>query len=190
VPTPDKTSREAIVAAGRELVERDGIEGLTMTAVAARVGVQPPSLYKRVRDRSELMSLVVAASIDDLSSRMEAQQQPDPRARLIALAGAIRGFAHERPVGYTLVFGTHGSPPAEAGALRRSVTPLLDAVAEITGPEHALDGARLLTAWATGYLTMELANRLQMGGDIDAAWDWGLTRIVAALNTQNGASGD
>lgn len=181
MPTPDKTSRDAIVAAGRELIERDGIEGLTMTAVAERVGVQPPSLYKRVRDRAELISLVVGASIDDLSERMEAQRQSDPRNRLIALAGVIRAFAHERPVGFALVFGAHGAPRPEAGALRRSVTPLMDAVAEITGQEHALDGARLLTAWATGYLTMELADRLRMGGDLDAAWQWGLARIVAAL---------
>ena len=181
MPTPDKTSRGAIVAAGRELVERDGIDGLTMAAVALRVGVQPPSLYKRVRDRGELISLVVGASIDDLTARMEAQNQTDPRARLIALADVLRTFAHERPVGYALVFGTHSAPPPESGAVRRSVTPLLDAVAAITGPEHALDGARLLTAWATGYLTMELADRLRMGGDLDAAWNWGLARIVAAL---------
>lgn len=181
MPTPDKTSREAIVAAGRELIERDGVDGLTMAAVAAWVGVQPPSLYKRVRDRGELISLVVGASIDDLTARMEAQQQPDPRARLIALADVMRAFAHERPVGYALVFGAHRAPPPETDAVRRSVTPLLDAVTAITGPEHALDGARLLTGWATGYLTMELADRLRLGGDIDAAWSWGLARIVSAL---------
>lgn len=181
MPTPDKTSRDAIVAAGRELVERDGIDGLTMAAVAQRVGVQPPSLYKRVRDRGELISLVVGASIDELTARLEAQHQSDPRARLIGLANVLRDFAHERPVGYALVFGTHRAPPPESGAVRRSITPLLDAVAAITGPEHALDGARLLTAWATGYLTMELADRLRMGGDLDAAWSWGLDRIVSAL---------
>jgi len=181
MPTPDKTSRDAIVAAGRELIERHGIDGLTMAAVAARVGVQPPSLYKRVRDRGELISLVVEASIDDLTTRMEAQRQADPRVRLIALADVMRAFAHERPVGYTLVFGMHGAPPPETDAVRRSVTPLLEAVTAITGPEHGLDGARLLTAWATGYLTLELADRLRLGGDLDAAWNWGLARIVSAL---------
>jgi len=181
MPTPDKTSRAAIVAAGRELVERDGVAGLTMAAVAQRVGVQPPSLYKRVRDREELLSLVVAASIDDLTERMAAQRQPDPRERLISLAGVVRDFAHERPVGFALVFGAHGAPPPDSEAVRRSVSPLLDAVAELTGPEHALDGARMVTAWATGYLTLERTDRLRLGGDIDAAWTWGLNRIVAAL---------
>ena len=183
MPTPDKTSRDAIIAAARELIEQDGVDGLAMAAVANRVGVQPPSLYKRVRDRGELISLVVGASIDDLTARMEAQRQPDPRERLIALADVLRAFAHERPVGFALVFGTHKAPPPDTDAVQRSVTPLLDAVTALTGPEHALDGARLLTAWATGYLTMELADRLRLGGDLDAAWNWGLARIVAALES-------
>lgn len=182
MPTPEKTTRAAIVEAGRALVEQYGVAGITMQAVADAVGVRAPSLYKRVRDRDELLSLVVAATIDDLSARLESQQQPDPRERVMAIADVLRAFAHERPVGYTLVFGAHGAPRPEPAASVRSVTPLMDAVAELTGSAHALDGARLLTAWATGFLTMELADRLRMGGDIDAAWRWGLERVVSALD--------
>ncbi|CAN5198527.1 TetR/AcrR family transcriptional regulator [soil metagenome] len=181
MPTPEKTSREAIVAAGRDLIERDGVVGLTMQAVADRVGVRAPSLYKRVRDRNELLGLVVAASIGDLTARMSAQQQPQPRDRLVALGSVLREFAHEYPVGYSLVFGAHGAPRPELSAAQATVAPVLTAVEELTGPEHALDGARLLTAWATGFLTMELADRLQMGGDIESAWAWGLQRIVGAI---------
>lgn len=152
-----------------------------MQAVAQRVGVRAPSLYKQVRDRTELLELVVAANMGDLTMRMSSQQQDDPGDRLTALAEVLRAFAHERPVGYTLVFGAHGAPRPEPSSAARTVAPLMDAVAAITGPEHALDGARLLTAWATGFLTMELGDRLQMGGDLDAAWAWGLERIVAGL---------
>lgn len=181
MPTPEKTTRDAIIAAGRDLVEVHGVAGLTMQAVADAVGVRAPSLYKRVRDRDELLALVVAASVDDLTARLSALSQPDARRRLLAIADALRTFAHERPVGYTLVFGAHGAPRPEPAAASRSVAPLLDAVGALTGPEHALDGARLLTAWATGFLTMELGDRLRMGGDVDGAWRWGLERVVAAL---------
>ena len=182
MPAPEKTTRDAIVAAGRELVERVGVEDLTMQAVADAVGVRAPSLYKRVRDRRELLGLIVTASVEDLTGRLEATRgEVDPRQRVIAQAGALRRFAHERPVGYGLVFGAHGAPRPEPSAVGASVTPLLDAVSELVGPEHALDGARLVTAWATGFIAMELADRLRMGGDVDAAWEWGLQRIVDAL---------
>ena len=185
MPTPEKTTREAIVTAGRELVESLGVEGLTMQAVADRVGVRAPSLYKRVRDRNELLELVVGANIEDLAQRMSSQHQPDPGERLAALAEVLRTFAHERPVGYTLVFGAHGAPRPAPTAATQTVAPLLDAVTALTGPEHALDGARLLTAWATGFLTMELGGQLQMGGDVDSAWHWGLERIVAGLRADS-----
>lgn len=181
MPTPEKTTREAIVVAARQLVDDHGVAGLTMQAVADTVGVRAPSLYKRVRDRDELLTLVVAANVADLTARLVEQQQPDPRERLRAIADALRAFAHERPVGYTLVFGAHGAPRPDPTAAVGAVTPVLDAVAELTGDAHALDGARLVTAWATGFLTMELGDRLRMGGDTDAAWRWGLERIVNSL---------
>jgi len=144
--------------------------------------VRAPSLYKRVRDRRELLSLVVAATLDDLIDRMEATRaEPDAARRVVVLADALRAFAHEHPVGFSLVFGTHDAPRPDAGALARSVTPLLDAVGALTGPDHALDGARLLTAWANGFLTMELAGQFGLGGDVEEAWRWGLERMVAAL---------
>ena len=182
MPAPEKTTREAIVAAGRELVERVGIDGLTMQAVAERVGVRAPSVYQRVRDRQELLSLVVGSTVEDLTSRLDATRtERDPRSRLIAQANALRAFAKEQPVGFALVFAAHGVPRVEPVVVARSVTPVLDAVTELTGPEHALDGARLVTAWANGFVTMELGGMLRMGGDVDAAWHWGLERIVAAL---------
>lgn len=196
MPTPEKTSRTAIVAAGREIIERGGpeghggLDGLTMQAVAERVGVRAPSLYKRVRDRRELLALVVAATLDDLTDRLEATAaEADPARRLVAQADALRGFAHEHPVGFGLVFSAHGAPRPDAAAVVRSVAPLLDAVAALTGPEHALEGARLVTAWANGFLTMELGGMFGLGGDVDRAWRWGLARMVAALRTP-GADAD
>jgi AcrR family transcriptional regulator len=182
MPAPEKTTRAGIIAAGRELVERVGIDGLTMQAVAERVGVRAPSLYKRIRDRDELLSLVLADTLNDFASRLEATSTvSDPRSRLVAQANALREFAREQPVGFALVFGAHGVPRDQQTAAVRSVTPLLDAVTEITGPEHALNGARLVTAWANGFLTMELGGSFKMGGDVDAAWSWGLDRVIAAL---------
>jgi AcrR family transcriptional regulator len=182
MPTPARTDLAAIVAAGRAILEEDGADGLTMQSVATRVGVRAPSLYKHVRDRRALLLLVISAALDDLAGRMAATSAiPDPRERLVRQADAVRGFAHEQPVGFTLIFAAHGAPRPDDAATVRSTEPLLDTVREIVGERHALDGARLVTAWATGFLGMELGGAFRLGGDVDAAWEWGLTRIVAAL---------
>ena len=58
MPTPARTSIEEILKAGRAIIETDGIDGLTMQAIADRVGVRAPSLYKRIRSRNQLLRLV------------------------------------------------------------------------------------------------------------------------------------
>ena len=69
MPTPDRTSLQDIVGAGRDLVETGGAAKLTMQAVAERVGVRAPSLYKRVRDRDALLVLVASATSTRSASR-------------------------------------------------------------------------------------------------------------------------
>ncbi|TPW77433.1 TetR/AcrR family transcriptional regulator [Schumannella soli] len=184
MPTPPKTGIDQVVAAARALLESGGPDAVTMSAVAERVGVRSPSLYKHVRDRRALLAAVVAATVDELNDRVESAADPDDAARSIRRQlDALRAFALAQPQGYGLVFGvTEGVPRPTPGDLERSLAPLLAATTALVGTAHALDAARFLTAWANGYLTMRLSDSLQMGGDLDAAWDWGVERAVAAVS--------
>lgn len=172
MPTPERTSVEEIVAAGREILEASGPGGLTMQAVAARVGVRAPSLYKRVRDREALLTAVATASIDALTPRLE-----DAGDDLDALAHAYRDFAHDHPEGFRIMFTT----AAPHDALERSAAPLIRAAAALVGEDDALDAARLVTAWATGFLQMELSGAFRLGGDVDRAFEYGLRHLTDGL---------
>lgn len=172
MPTPERTSYAEIVAAGREILEDSGGDGLTMQAVAARVGVRAPSLYKRVRSRDALLAAVAEATIDDLGTRLDAAGTD-----LSGLAAAYRAFAHEHPEGFRLIFTA--SAPLEA--LDRAARPVITASAAVVGEERALDAARLFTAWATGFLQMELSGAFRLGGDVDQAFAYGLRTIISGL---------
>ena len=172
MPTPERTSAEAIVSAGREILELAGPSGLTMQAVAERVGVRAPSLYKRVRDRDALHAAVATASIDALTARLDAAGDD-----LTDLANTYRTFAQEHPEGFRIMF-TAASPH---DALERSAAPLIRAASALVGEEEALDAARLFTAWATGFLQMELSGAFRLGGDVDRAFTYGLRRLIAGL---------
>ena len=169
---PERTSYAEIVAAGRELLESSGLAGVTMQAVADQVGVRAPSLYKRIRDRQALLVAVAGATVDDLANRLEVIG-PDVRA----LICEYRAYAHERPEGFRLMFSA--IVPQEV--LERAVAPILEATTAIVGQEEALDAARLVTAWATGFLQMELAGAFRLGGDVNQAFTYGLDHLLAGF---------
>ncbi len=102
VPAPERTTLDAIVIAARDLLESDGLAGVTMQAVADRVGVRAPSLYKRVENRDRLIELVAEATLADLADRLAAETDP------LALLDVFRDFGHEHPAAFRLVV----SPPA------------------------------------------------------------------------------
>ncbi|GAA1949596.1 TetR-like C-terminal domain-containing protein [Microbacterium deminutum] len=172
MPTPDRTSLDEIVAAGRDLIEQGGSSRLTMQAVADRVGVRAPSLYKRVRDRDALLLLVARATADDLSERLEASD-----GTLAALGHAYRAFALARPEAFRLLFSVEGA----VESLDRVSATVLSLGRELVGQGEALEAARLITAWATGFINMELAGAFRLGGDVDHAFDFGLERLEIGL---------
>lgn len=173
MPTPDRTSYAEIVAAGREILEEGGLPGLTMQAVAVRVGVRAPSLYKRVKDRDALIAAVAEAVVDELAARLEAAGDD-----LESLALAYRAHAHSTPEGFRLMF-TASAPLA---SLDRAAGPVIRVASALVGEDEALDAARLFTAWATGFLQMELAGAFRLGGDVDRAFAYGLHHLSTGLH--------
>lgn len=176
MPTPDRTSLDAIVNAASELLEQTGVAGITMQAVAERVGVRAPSLYKRVESRERLVQLVAEAALSEVAARTEDVQDASE------LAEILRAFGHERPAAFHLVMAPGAGTPVAADAFRGAASvALLRVGRELAGPDDALEAARMLTAWATGFITMELGGSFRLGGDVDRAWRFGLARVVQAM---------
>ncbi|HMO09918.1 MAG TPA: helix-turn-helix domain-containing protein, partial [Actinotalea sp.] len=98
MPAPSRTSHDAIVRAGAALLEEVGLPGLTMLAVAERVGVRAPSLYKHVGGRDDLVARIADATVRDLGAVLEQATAGRPADQALHHAAwALRSFAHERP---------------------------------------------------------------------------------------------
>jgi AcrR family transcriptional regulator len=183
VPTPARTSVDAIVAAGRSILDADGLDGLTMQRVAAAVGVRAPSLYKRVRGRGDLVRLIANDVAIELTGALDAAATSgDPRQDLRAIAIAFRRWALDHPEPYHLLFdrlpeGERVDPEVNA----RASAGLLRTAAALGGEEHALEAARTAVAWANGFVGMELAGAFRLGGDVDRAFDYGIDRLTRAI---------
>ncbi|MEZ5210016.1 MAG: helix-turn-helix domain-containing protein [Gordonia sp. (in: high G+C Gram-positive bacteria)] len=81
-PTP-RLDRDTIVDAALSLIERDGIDALSMRRLATELDSKPMSLYHYVPNKAELLALV----LDELAARIS-WSIPDgsPRDRMIGVA--------------------------------------------------------------------------------------------------------
>jgi TetR/AcrR family transcriptional regulator, tetracycline repressor protein len=66
MPRTRTISRETIVDAALELVERDGLEALTMRALGKRLGVEGMALYTYFSSKDELLDEVALRVLEDL----------------------------------------------------------------------------------------------------------------------------
>lgn len=192
MPTPTRITPESLRAAAREVLERDGRDGLTMQAVATALGVRAPSLYKHVRDRDDLVRIVAEEVAHELGDRLDAAlaaTDGDAATAARDLAAEARRYARERPNGYALVFGPlPESARADRAALDHGSAAVLEVSRRLAGEDRALLAARTLTAWMHGFTSMELAGAFRLGGDVEEAWEFGIEHLVAGLAEAGGPS--
>jgi AcrR family transcriptional regulator len=184
MPAPAKTSRDAILRAARQLLEECGLDALTMQAVAERVGVRAPSLYKHVPDRAGLVQAVIDDVLADLVAALAVVRPgTDPRADLRRVARRYRAFVRANPAGYALLFT---APVAGASidevALADVGRPIVGATARLVGEGEALPLARTIVAWAHGFVSMEQAGAFRLGGDLEVAYSTGLEVILDGIS--------
>lgn len=90
-----RLDRTVILAAAFELVERDGLAGLTMRRLAERLGVAPMATYRHFADRGALID----AMLEDAGARIELPTAPaaDWRGGIVELAHALRAGLSQHP---------------------------------------------------------------------------------------------
>jgi len=79
-------TRDRLVSTALELIQHDGLEGLSMRALAERLQVRAASLYWHVRDREELLELLAEAIFESVPRR---RLTADWRANVVAMAAAL-----------------------------------------------------------------------------------------------------
>jgi AcrR family transcriptional regulator len=123
-PTRRERQREAtyaeIVSVSRDLLAA-GSE-LSLRAVAARMGVTAPALYRYVASYQELVDLVAfeidKAATEGLRAAAATQPDDDPAAQLLCASVAFRRWALGNPREFSLVFA---NPVAAGACVRRDL---------------------------------------------------------------------
>jgi AcrR family transcriptional regulator len=75
-----------VIAAARRIADRDGLERLSMRALAAELGVMPNAIYSHVGSKGELLD----ALLDSLLGEIEAPETDDWRRALVEVMDSSR----------------------------------------------------------------------------------------------------
>lgn len=98
-----------IVRIGREHLATEGAAALSLRAVARDLGVVSSAVYRYVRSRDELLTLLVVDGYNALGDAVDealAESGDDPIEGLRVLGRTVRRWALAEPARYGLLFGT------------------------------------------------------------------------------------
>jgi len=150
MPRPRSLSPEAIAAAALALIDRDGLDALSMRAVAAELGMATMALYRYVADREQVELLVVDQILATVDTVVPARAAWTTQATVLMERVHAAIFAHARVVPLVLAHrhrSVHSLRWTEAmlGVLTR---------AGLTGTRRVV-ALRGLVAYLSGALVVE-----------------------------------
>jgi AcrR family transcriptional regulator len=162
-----------VVTAGAELADEAGWDRLTLAALAGRLGVRLPSLYKHIPSLDGLRRDVAVLAVTELGAALSAAAvgRAGPDA-LRAVAAAYRGYGQRHPGRYAATVRAPAPEDVEHNAAAESVLRVVLAVLAgygVTG-DDAIDAARALRSALHGFLTLEAAGGFGMPADIDRSY--------------------
>lgn len=166
----------AIVAAAWELARTEGVGGVTLRALAAKVGMRQPSLYEYFESKHALYDAMFADGNRQLLDRLDGVALPtDPREALKAFQREFVAFIVEDDARHQLLFQRPipgFEPSADSYAHAREVLARAEAVLRAAGVEEQ-DDVDCFVAMVAGIVAAQASN--EPGGD---RWIRHLDRLV------------
>ena len=174
-PYPAQTNRDAIIKTAGMLIEREGVDGLLLSQVAAELGIKSPSLYRHFSSKAALIQAIIEHTFDQLYEAYEGVLQnknDSPEERLLDIFHAHRDFARTNPNTYILAYtATAPELRTDPVKLERQAVSIQKIMSQISGEQQSLSALRGALALVHGYVMLELKNQFQRGGDLRLAFE-------------------
>jgi len=163
--------RDLILQAATELIERDGLSGLSAREVARNIGYSPGTLYNVFENLDDLVLTIEGQLLDRLSERLNGVPRTgDPRRRVHELAATYLRFTHENPKLWNLLFEHHlpkgrDVPPTYRAKLDSLLALVEDALAPLMAnadPAALRRAARVLWAGVHGITSLSTTDKLSI----------------------------
>jgi AcrR family transcriptional regulator len=178
-------TRRRILRAALRMIDRDGLDALSMRRLGAALGVEGMALYRHVGSKERLLEGVAELLLEEL-------ELPDAGAASWqdtwkAIAHSYRRLARSHPGAFRLLALSPLGIAARFERARAPVAILRDAGFDEQQAQRAF---RTLLSYADGYLLREQAERDAdlSAGEAEAAFDFGIRAILAGLERELAAA--
>ena len=159
--------RQALLDAGEQLLEVEGVSGLSLRALARATGVSHAAPYRHFADKAELLAALAARGFARLARALTdvaAANPDDPRREYLIACRRYIELGMEAPAMYRLMFGQQqpgvGDQPELAEAGQAAYEALLGAMARgrATGTfDDVPADAQAMAVWSMVHGVTELA---------------------------------
>lgn len=144
--------RSALVTMAWSVIDRRGIEGFSLRAVADALGVSHAAPAHHFRDKEELLDVLRVQAWSNFAAALEAGGASATPLRSMGLAYVAFALANPRPLQLMFRASEHGPTPAVLEQSNRAWNALVGAVARQIGPQRAADSHTLMglavASWA------------------------------------------
>ncbi len=180
-----RVDQERLVEAAADLVNRNGLDNLSMNELALALGVRTPSLYSHVEGLDDVRRLLALRGLENLDryiARAALGKSSDAAVRAIFLA--FRELALASPGVYAAALPTAPRGDREWNAAKDQVTKTILTVLSGYGLEgdeeiHVLRGLRSI---AHGFVSLETSGALKNPVDRDESYEWLIGAFLTSLN--------
>jgi AcrR family transcriptional regulator len=152
-PANEPLSRDRVLAAALDLLDREGLEGISMRRVGDALGVEAMSLYRYVPSKAALLDGLYEAVLAELPAPPPAKHVGSVlRERSLALRSTLRAHPHALPL--------FASRPAVTPASIAHVEFVLETLARAGfSPSRALDVLQVIFAFVIGHTLISYSPR-------------------------------
>lgn len=174
---------ERVVEEAGAVADEVGLAQLTLVAVADRLGVRVPSLYKHVDGLADLrLHLAVRAKREMTTVLTRATVGKARGDALRALATALWEWAYAHPGAYAAAQAAPGDDPDDQQASADAVQVVFDVLAGYDLADDALvDATRSLRAAVDGFIGLHQRDGFAMARPVEASFTWLLDTLDAAM---------
>jgi len=174
-----------VVEEAEGVADEVGLANLTLAAVALRLGVRLPSLYKHTAGMEALQRDVAVRARWELAGVLSrAVEGHEREAAVVALAEAFRSWGHRHPGRYAATVRAPDPEDVENVGASAGLTDVIDSVFADFGleGETAIHAVRALRAAMHGFITLEQAGGFGLPVDVDLSY----RQLIAGLASSFG----